>query len=908
MEGYSNWKPNEQGRDSLANNANDWRSTHEFDLRKRVIIAIVEKLKICFPKHSQNDINNTACKFEGKIYGMATDKSDYLRKISEKIMVFDQRFKSVQSGSLVNEPNTTQDPAQALNQGPSLPTSLSYTQTPTSQQWFPQNNIHQSSGFSNQVPITVSAAQSQNIQMGEGVHSHLLSNSQRQIQGRKQFCTQPQQQLQSCNDMFQSQVNQQLLKENTHHLQPPYMQQHQHQQSLLKQPIHQHLPHHTSLSTIQQSFPQTSVHSSLTSSGQQNSQYLPRHMYVQSQEQKQQEYEQLISQLMNGQDTQQNHLTSQQNNWEQRGAFTVSPSQQNNIVSFQEMGQQSSNPHTMYLQQHLYSHSNNASSSLASQQQTYMPGGQSGNFNVYESSLLGTQGQGLGQSQPMMLQQYQQPQNRILQQHLDDTQRLHEAVSLHQTQNVANQQNQPYQLQRAPTENPYINASGGDWQEETYQKVSALFLNVLTLETMIHSSYETYYYLQIKALKEKYLPVLSTLLQKVSEKLGEVDSLPQQNTQNEPIEKLRVGKSMLELVVMFLNVHRDNISESHRDKFSLYEEQVLRFTKNRQTLTQRPMQHQQSPSGHNQHSNISLPQSCMFHEKQFHHLNQLLHSQQQQQPQTNQQQPQIQNYSSPQFVDHQILSTAFHNTGTSSQSLAPSPNLVDLEKPIYVESLVSHDYQLQTAPQEQPIDRLIEAVHSVTTTPPLDIISQTGSYKRLSSLESEADSTASSGSKAQKIEPACTLLQEIKDINGSLVETVVNICNEEVYPSEVTPGTIVTCSYSPVALSDTFEAHYKSGHISQIQPLRLLVPVNYPSSPILLLEKLSYDSSLHKYDDLSARTRSRFGLSMKEFSEPMSLKEIAQAWDVCARETMAEYAEQHGGCTFSSNYGHWDPV
>lgn len=25
-------------------------------------------------------------------------------------MVFDQRFKSVQSGSLVNEPNTTQDP------------------------------------------------------------------------------------------------------------------------------------------------------------------------------------------------------------------------------------------------------------------------------------------------------------------------------------------------------------------------------------------------------------------------------------------------------------------------------------------------------------------------------------------------------------------------------------------------------------------------------------------------------------------------------------------------------------------------------------------------------------------------------------------------------------------------------
>ncbi|KAF8094835.1 hypothetical protein N665_0351s0004 [Sinapis alba] len=876
MEGDFNWKPNEQGRDSLANNTNDWRSTHETDLRKRIIFAIVEKLQICFPKHSQNDINNTAFKFEGIIYGMATDKSDYLRKISEKIMVFDKKFRSVQSGSSISETNTSDPAAQALNQGQSLPTSFPpYMQTPTSQQWFPQNNIYsnlytpESSGFSTQVPITVSAAQNLNIQMGEGVHSNLLTSYQRQIQGRQQHLTQHQQQPQSSSDIFQCQVDQQLLKEKIHHLQPPYMQQHAqqqqyHQQSLFRQPFQQQLNHHTSLSTIQQSFPQSSSLSSLTSSGQQNSQYLPRHqfptqrvysshqqqMYVPSQEQKQQEYEQLISQLMNGQVTHQNHLTSLQNNWEQ----------QNNIASFQEMGQQNSNLRNMHLQQHLYSHSN-----LASQQQTYMPGGQSYNFNVYESSLLGTQGQEVGQSQPMMLQQYQpqQPQNRIFQQHLNDTQRFQAAGSLRQTQNI-------------------------------------------------------------KGLKEKYLPVLSTLLQKVSEKLGEVDSLPQQNMQHEPIEKLRAGKLTLELVIMYLNVRRDNISESHRDRFLLYEEQVLRFTKNHQTVTLMPMQHQQSQSGHNQvhvsqsldndqmnsrlmpsHQNgtsshtsmpcllqtrpemepkdennimsTNLSQSSMFHQKQFHHLqmqHQQLQSQQQQQqqPETNQQQPQIQNHSSPQLVDQQILPTTFHNsTGTSSQFLvspfvAPSPTL------------------------------------------PLDITSQTESYKKFSSLESEADSTASSGSKVHKIEPGCALLQEIKDINGSLVETVVNICNDEFYPSEVTSGTIVTCSYSPVALSDTLEAHYKSGHISQIQPLRLLVPVNYPYSPILLLEKVPSDASLQKYDDLSARTRSKFSLSMKEFSEPMSLKEIAQVWDVCARETMAEYAERHGGGTFSSQYGHWESV
>lgn len=194
------------------------------------------------------------------------------------------------------------------------------------------------------------------------------------------------------------------------------------------------------------------------------------------------------------------------------------------------------------------------------------------------------------------------------------------------------------------------------------------------------------------------------------------------------------------------------------------------------------------------------------------------------------------------------------------------------------------------------------------TTQPIDITSETESYKQFSSLESEVDSTASSGSKVvNKIEPGLALLQEITEVNGRLVETVVSVCNEDVGPCEVTTGTIVTCSYAPVALCDTFQALYKSGHVSQIQPLRLLVPENYPHSPILI-ENIPFDASVNKPEDLSARTRSRFGLSMKEFSEPMSLTEIAQAWDACARATMAEYAERHGGGTFSSKYGHWEPV
>lgn len=60
------------------------------------------------------------------------------------------------------------------------------------------------------------------------------------------------------------------------------------------------------------------------------------------------------------------------------------------------------------------------------------------------------------------------------------------------------------------------------------------------------------------------------------------------------------------------------------------------------------------------------------------------------------------------------------------------------------------------------------------------------------------------------LQPGCALLKEINEINGRLVETVVNICNLDSYPSEVTSGIIVSCSYAPVTLSATFKAHYQS--------------------------------------------------------------------------------------------------
>ncbi|KAI3890910.1 hypothetical protein MKX03_023262, partial [Papaver bracteatum] len=50
-------------------------------------------------------------------------------------------------------------------------------------------------------------------------------------------------------------------------------------------------------------------------------------------------------------------------------------------------------------------------------------------------------------------------------------------------------------------------------------------------------------------------------------------------------------------------------------------------------------------------------------------------------------------------------------------------------------------------------------------------------------------------------------------------------------------GTIVKCSYNAVALSPNLKALYASAQMTPIQPLRLLVPTNYPNCSPILLDK-----------------------------------------------------------------------
>ncbi|XP_028548768.1 mediator of RNA polymerase II transcription subunit 15a [Dendrobium catenatum] len=202
-----------------------------------------------------------------------------------------------------------------------------------------------------------------------------------------------------------------------------------------------------------------------------------------------------------------------------------------------------------------------------------------------------------------------------------------------------------------------------------------------------------------------------------------------------------------------------------------------------------------------------------------------------------------------------------------------------------------------------------------TSAMPLNNVSSAGSvndnFMKFGSLDSpELESTATSHVKRRKLEVNHALQEEIREINQQLIDTVVSICDEDsdsaaAAASEgVGEGTIIECSFNGVAFSPSLKAHFASMHMRPIAPLRLLVPSNYPKCSPLLLDKLPIESS-KEFEDLSIKAKSRFSISLRGLSQPMSLGEMAGTWDSCARKVIVEYVQKTGGGSFSSTYGAW---
>eukprot|EP00850_Spirogloea_muscicola_P012696 SM000083S22743 [mRNA] locus=s83:207396:209514:+ [translate_table: standard] len=71
-----------------------WRSELTHDARERIVGRIMEVLQKAAPSNGQDgmsDLLKLACKFEQRTFSVATDQSDYLRKISVKMLSLENK-------------------------------------------------------------------------------------------------------------------------------------------------------------------------------------------------------------------------------------------------------------------------------------------------------------------------------------------------------------------------------------------------------------------------------------------------------------------------------------------------------------------------------------------------------------------------------------------------------------------------------------------------------------------------------------------------------------------------------------------------------------------------------------------------------------------------------------------------
>ncbi|KAI5322449.1 hypothetical protein L3X38_031521 [Prunus dulcis] len=637
----NNWRPPQVGEAPM--DAGDWRSQLRPDSRQRIVNKIMDTLKRHLPfsgHEGLQELKKIAVRFEEKIYTAATSQSDYLRKISLKMLTMETKSQNTMANSLqsnsAGNSNRPPDPGsfgmqpQVPNQGQSLSMPFPAHQPQPHQQLLSQNiqnnipaaGVQSSAGLSfalppssglTQTPIPSIVVQNQNMQnMGQGVPSNMFATSQRQLPGRQQVVPQQQQQQQQQSQnsqqyMYHQQLQHLLLKPKYQQGNIPQLvqqqQQQQHQPNLLQptqlqssqQPVMQTSSViqpsvvQSSLSSLQQN-QQSAIQQSTPSMLQQHPQSVlrqPQQQQASVVHQQQTSQQPLLppqqQQQSNATSLSQNQLIGQQNNvgdMQQQQQQQRLLSQQNNILNLQQqqqllMAQQSnlSNMHQPQLgpqsnvtglqqQQHLGTQSGNSSMqtnqhSVHLLQQTKVQGQQQQHQS--SSNLLTAEGQ---QSQPTQmqqlgLQQQSNPLQRDMQQRLQASGQV--PGTMLQPQNVMDQQKQLYQSQRPLPETSSTSldstaqtghATGGDWQEEVFQK--------------------------IKVMKEMYLPELSEMYQKIATKLQQHDSLPQQ-PKLEQLDKLKMFRTMLERLISVLQISKSSISPGLKDKLLLYEKQIVNF-------------------------------------------------------------------------------------------------------------------------------------------------------------------------------------------------------------------------------------------------------------------------------------------------------------------------------------------
>ncbi|CAL5035805.1 unnamed protein product [Urochloa decumbens] len=188
------------------------------------------------------------------------------------------------------------------------------------------------------------------------------------------------------------------------------------------------------------------------------------------------------------------------------------------------------------------------------------------------------------------------------------------------------------------------------------------------------------------------------------------------------------------------------------------------------------------------------------------------------------------------------------------------------------------------------------------------LASMDGSWMEFDWTIPEAEYSAERGTRRQKLQNAKdTLLDEINSANVTLLDTFISISDDNATNGIVSSngGTLIEFCYTAISLAPDLESLFATSGMSIVMPVKLLVPADYPRrSPVLVCDQ--GDEQMRKrFSEISGLADVAFRHTLYGLPEPMSVMDMARAWDASVRRAIVEFAQRHGGGTFSSRYGEW---
>ncbi|XP_062195541.1 mediator of RNA polymerase II transcription subunit 15a-like isoform X2 [Phragmites australis] len=691
----ANWRPT-QGADPAAAGVDpnaaapaggDWRAQLQPEARSRIVSKIMETLKKHLPvsvPEGLSELKKIAVRFEEKIYTAATNQSDYLRKISLKMLSMESQTKSQQnpgnaqvipnqnppgpapglppqginpaqssamplmSQQQTRQPNTSTSVQASLpSLGQSLP-GVGQTSTLQNMSGMTQNTMN--NGLAQGAPQDIYAAQRQMAgrqQQQQQAQSQLIYQQQKMLMNQKlqqNSLMQPHmQQQQSLLQSTQMQSSQQPMMQMSSGLQPgqstipqtqPMAMQSTTQSGIQQNPLKavqqsvQSLLQQPTQSVVrQQQHPQSSMHQQ------------PSLQQAQSTQQPNIPLQQHQQQLMGHQpNLQQNQLIGQQNNVVEMQQQQRLPVQSNNLLNMQQNQQMlNQQPMSLHQPQQLGSQAN--MSSLQQQQQ--LLGTVPNVSNIQRMHML--QQTNAAAQQPQQQQHAQQPSMGLLQPQSQQNQlQQPQQHMISQFQSQPNQLQQQLGMQQQPSMQQRLQTSAGillqqnniDQQKQYIQAQRGL--QEVSSSTSVDSTAQTGHpgagdwqeelYQMIKSLKDQYLAELSDLYNKISMKLQHVDNHMPPQKQTDQYEKMKGFKVMLERTLNFLQINKSSIQPALREKIPLYERQIIGIlnSQRRKPVQSSGQQPFQQSGGQGPSSNISqqhqASQGLQQHDSHTNHM------------------------------------------------------------------------------------------------------------------------------------------------------------------------------------------------------------------------------------------------------------------------------------------------